>query len=553
MTPMYSVTTNCGTVVTNLSTIQPRDGSQIFELIVEHSVLDPYIDILPNITYRVILRTTIPGIKVSGFLLEIKENETSSTSLSDIGTLMKDSNMTVVDDQTAMFLSKNSSRQETVCDMYLESSVMWTPRNLKRCHSLSAVLITNESIFYTVSVNVCRASGKRNYFLADIRGDIESPGFPQLYPDNYNATYIIFSIHKLIHLQFQSFNLESSYRGMCFDAVSVISDKTDILCGAFQTEELEKLYFVSVTGKLAVTFSTDNKIGHSGFRFIYFTVEKHECNKTLTLTNDNITSIAYPKLYFPWMYCVISIRLPSEFRIQLTIKDMDIPMKTNGECLNDSLQIISGDSSDTLCGNSSEYSSGQLFYQSSLSAVDIIFTSDYLHEGRGFWIEYSSHVPCSNKTFVNTSGNVYSDNYPNKYSNNQDCFYSIQLSETNGLLELVFESFYTEAVNDAFLRGDLCNLDYLEIYIDDKVERICGQWKGQEHTLSFRTETNRIMLRFVTNDRVTRSGFFATWQNILQNITSPQCSSTWIEREEYSFEIVRNPLTWEESQNDCQT
>ncbi|XP_052063100.1 uncharacterized protein LOC127702837 [Mytilus californianus] len=337
-------------------------------------------------------------------------------------------------------------------------------------------------------------TGRRNYFLADIRGDIESPGFPKLYPDNYNATYIIFSIHTFIHLQFQSFNLESSYRGMCFDAVSVISDKTDILCGAFQTEELETLYFVSVTGKLAVTFSTDNKIGHSGFRFIYFTVDKHECNKTLTLTNDNITSIAYPKLYFPWMYCVISIRLPSEFRIQLTIKDMDIPMKTNGECLNDSLQIISGNSTDTLCGNSSEYSSEQLFYQSSLSEVDIIFTSDYLHEGRGFWIEYSSHVPCSNKTFVNTSGNVYSDNYPNKYSNNQDCFYIIQLSETNGLLELVFESFYTEAVNDAFLRGDLCNLDYLEIHIDDKVERIC----------------------------------------------------------EYSFEIVRNPLTWEESQNDCQ-
>lgn len=231
---------------------------------------------------------------------------------------------------------------------------------------------------------------------------------------------------------------------------------------------------------------------------------------------------------------------------------MDIPRKTNGECLNDNLEIISGNIIVTLCGNLSEYSSKQLFYQSSLSEVDIVFTSDYLHEGRGFWIEYSSHVPCSNKTFVNTSGNVFSDNYPNKYSNNQDCFYIIELSETNGLLELVFESFYTETVNDAFLRGDLCNLDYLEIYIDDKVERICGQWKGQEHTLSFRTETKIIMLRFVTNDRVARAGFFATWQNILQNVTVPQCSSTWIEREEYSFEIVRNPLTWEEGRNDCQ-
>lgn len=52
MTPLYSVTTNCGFAVTNISSIQPRDGSQFFELILEHSVLDPYIDILPNITYK---------------------------------------------------------------------------------------------------------------------------------------------------------------------------------------------------------------------------------------------------------------------------------------------------------------------------------------------------------------------------------------------------------------------------------------------------------------------------------------------------------------------
>ena len=88
-----------------------------------------------NLTFiLVLLRTTIPGIKVSGFLLEIKENETSSTSLSDSGSLMTDRDMTVVDDQTAKFLSKNSSRLETVCNLY--NSVMWTPRNLKRCYSL---------------------------------------------------------------------------------------------------------------------------------------------------------------------------------------------------------------------------------------------------------------------------------------------------------------------------------------------------------------------------------------------------------------------------------
>lgn len=54
---------------------------------------------------------------------------------------------------------------------------------------------------YVIITNIFLTSGRRNYGLADIRGDIESPGFPNLYPDNYNATYILFSIHKLIHLQ----------------------------------------------------------------------------------------------------------------------------------------------------------------------------------------------------------------------------------------------------------------------------------------------------------------------------------------------------------------
>jgi len=53
----------------------------------------------------------------------------------------------------------------------------------------------------------------------------------------------------------------------------VISDKTDILCGDIQEEDLENLYFHSHSGKLMVIFATDNKIGDRGFLALCYTMD----------------------------------------------------------------------------------------------------------------------------------------------------------------------------------------------------------------------------------------------------------------------------------------
>jgi hypothetical protein len=74
---------------------------------------------------------------------------------------------------------------------------------------------------------------------------------------------------------------------------------------------------------------------------------------------------------------------------------------------------VSGNSYDVFCGNMSDLDPNTHTLQSSSSSVDITFVSNYLHEGQGFVIEYNSHIPCSNKTFTNTTGHIYSDNYPN--------------------------------------------------------------------------------------------------------------------------------------------
>lgn len=234
----------------------------------------------------------------------------------------------------------------------------------------------------------------------------------------------------------------------------------------------------------------------------------------------------------------------------MTIKDIDIRSNINRTCSSDGLKIFSGNVKESYCGKLSDFKENELVFMSSYSTVEVVFTSNFFNEGKGYWIEFDSHIPCSNKTFTNSSGSFFSDNFPKFYSNNLDCFYTIDVSETNAVIEVIFESFHTESFENKFLRGDLCNLDYIEMYIGDEVKRICGQWKGTGNSLNFRSESGVIGIRFVTNELRSWSGFYATWQTVSKN-SSTQCSSTWIEANQFWFEIVRNPLTWNESQYDC--
>lgn len=250
------------------------------------------------------------------------------------------------------------------------------------------------------------------------------------------------------------------------------------------------------------------------------------------------------------MNCIIVIVLPPEYRVRVTIRDLDIQAKTNGACSSDSLLISSGSVNQTLCGTLSDYEKNELIFMSPYSTVEISFMTNYLVEKRGYSLEYTSHIPCSNNTYTNESGSLFSDDFPNFYSSNQDCFYTIDVSDRHAVLEIIFESFHTESFDDRFLQGDLCNNDYIEINIDGKTNKLCGLWKGKANPLTFISDSGIIGIRFVTNERESRSGFHVTWQSVSKN-SSFQCGSSWYETRKLWFEVVRTPLTWRDSFNYC--
>lgn len=51
MMSVDAVSISCGNFSTNISNYKTEDGSEVFNIVIEHSVLDPYLDILPNVSY----------------------------------------------------------------------------------------------------------------------------------------------------------------------------------------------------------------------------------------------------------------------------------------------------------------------------------------------------------------------------------------------------------------------------------------------------------------------------------------------------------------------
>nr|XP_026694942.1 CUB and sushi domain-containing protein 3-like [Ciona intestinalis] len=115
-------------------------------------------------------------------------------------------------------------------------------------------------------------------------------------------------------------------------------------------------------------------------------------------------------------------------------------------------------------------------------------------------IAQDSQETCGfNAVATTTSQPITSPNYPNNYTNNLDCTWTIT-APPGMRLRLEFHSFSTER-----------EYDTLSIY---KGNRRLRQYSGSVERLVYRTTENNITLRFVTDGSVTRPGFngsFFTW------------------------------------------
>ena len=96
------------------------------------------------------------------------------------------------------------------------------------------------------------------------KGVVESPNYPDSYPNNINVTTnIIVEEGYNIELTVDSFDLEDDSKSGCrFDFVEVIGTKRTKLCGIVPSGQK----YISSGPTMSVKFHTDESITRKGFR-----------------------------------------------------------------------------------------------------------------------------------------------------------------------------------------------------------------------------------------------------------------------------------------------
>ncbi|XP_033754450.1 uncharacterized protein LOC117337534 [Pecten maximus] len=534
----------CGNVP-GTGRIASDDNTGGYRLEVRHERLNPFLDLIPNMSYTVEIEQEISNRKIHALELHISYDGHEDKNGSDVN------GMKCRDLQTPV-------------------SVQWTPNtNLEYCVTLRAIVWENETNGFNISLEICKYQGCRQYYNADNKGMIFSPGFPEKYIDNYKCTYVIYSPNQhQARLQFRAFELEPSYDDRCFDSVLIqTTNSTTTLCSARNSTGLNDLNFHSDDGILFLTFETDYKVVSQGFSAYYYTTDRNNidgCSYTTTNLTGYIHSPNYPDQYFPMTKCIVKIQLPTRFRITLHVQYLDLDISTRlGECSSneDYLQIIQSNSSMEnerndfyFCGKKLDHSAEQTIIQSSRSEVSVVFQSYSLHESSGFMIQYSAVESCQNITYQNmTTGNFTSVNFPDKYLNNQDCFMSINLTGSSRILEVKFNYLYTVShENDACMKAESCEEDYLEIHTDDVTTRLCGHCTREGLPVLFHSFSGFILVRFVTNNHQTRSGYSGQWR-LVDTIPSDDlpCTTMSIDTDEQTYDIKWEKKSWSEANIDC--
>lgn len=107
-------------------------------------------------------------------------------------------------------------------------------------------------------------------------------------------------------------------------------------------------------------------------------------------------------------------------------------------------------------------------------------------------------------TFIQPSGDIISPGYPNNYSNSVDCVWILGVPN-NKIIALGFEEFELEG-------GAGCRFDYVEVRDGDSQNAsLLGRYCGRTAPLMIKGSSDKLWLRFHSNELLTGKGFEAMW------------------------------------------
>ncbi|XP_033645745.1 cubilin-like [Asterias rubens] len=347
-------------------------------------------------------------------------------------------------------------------------------------------------------------------------GSISSPGFPSRYDNDVHCiTKIIVEDHALIKFVFWTFEVEE-WPDCSYDYLEL---RTQGL-GAPQTFCGSKSPFSWLSaGNIAiVTFHSDHIITSGGFKADYETISKLDqlkaCDESLFARNGSLSSPHFPKPYPGNKDCRITITAEPDYVVQIYFTEFEVEF--HEECKYDYVLIknLPDGVQDKYCGTLNPFT-----WVSEGNEVVVEFHSDASTMMKGFSAHYvtfpapilpedtinqPAKVSKCNSEMSAQEGVLTSPNFPYKYDNDQMCRTEIE-TEVGTRINVTFHFMDIEEH-----RG--CQWDHVEILDVNsgrKSEPFCGSLFGQ--VKSWQSDSNHIVVIFVSDDIVTRIGFYATY------------------------------------------
>lgn len=171
----------------------------------------------------------------------------------------------------------------------------------------------------------------------------------------------------------------------------------------------------------------------------------------------------------------------------------------------------------------------------------------------GLKIEGNSYNVCGRNSTINAeTGTLYSSNFLDNHNYSDDCVTNISIPSAF-LIEISFDVFQTYSISDLNLRDEMCLLDFVEIVVNQRSMRICGNWIGKERLLYFIFFTSFISIRFRSDNQNSNQEFVLKWSSTSSpsgNLVVP-CAQSLFETATSCYELVTNPEDWLSSHETC--
>ncbi|XP_042541866.1 cubilin [Dipodomys spectabilis] len=401
---------------------------------------------------------------------------------------------------TKDYLEVYDAGTETSLGRYCGKSIL--PSLTSRSNSVMLIFVSDSDLGregFEITYTSIDASKACSYVFTSNSGILTSPNYPNNYPSDWECTYrITVGINQQIALHFTDFSLEEGIFRTCMDFLEIRDGgyENSPILGTFCGSVLPPT-ILSHSNQLWLKFKSDQAISSSGFSASW-DASATGCGGNFTTSTGVFTSPNYPMPYYHSSECYWLLKASHGSPFQLNFTEFHLEYHPN--CSLDYLAVYDGPSSSfqllaQLCGDKKP--------APILSSGDSLFLKLRTNEdqqGSGFMVNFKQI--CDNVVIANqTYGILESINYPNPYSPNQRCNWTIQATKGN-TVNYTFVGFEMEHYSN-------CSLEYLELY--DGPNRI-GRYCGTQNPPAGSTTTSRLHVLFHT-DRYNHQekGFQMQW------------------------------------------